>query len=164
MATIAPTGRGAEPQVLTMVPSAARRPFLRHSSAVRSTSISTLSMRKCYPNPAALSSRSPCCICNGNRRAMPRCDLAHDGEAQAAAGAGRTRHAVEALEHALALRGRNAGAVVLDFEERLRVAPAGAHRDAAASVRVLDGVVHEVAERLAQQKRVALHRRPVELE
>ena len=32
-ATIAPTGRGAEPQVLTMVPSATLWPSLRHFSA-----------------------------------------------------------------------------------------------------------------------------------
>src|SRR5262245_44276824 len=44
IATIAPTGRGAEPQVLTIVPSATRCPLLRQPSAVLNTSISTLSM------------------------------------------------------------------------------------------------------------------------
>src|SRR5438552_6573794 len=165
IATIAPTGRGAEPQVLTIVPSAARWPLLRHSSAVRSTSISTLSMRKCYRNPAAFSSRcGPRSIGNGNRRAMSHGDLAHDGEAETAAGAGSSGHAVEAFEHALALGGRNAGTVVLDLDIGLDAVPAGAHRDAPAALRILDRVVHEVGERLAQQERIALHRRPVELE
>src|SRR6266850_4243734 len=161
IATIAPTGRGAEPQVLTMVPSAARWPLLRHSSAVRSTSISTLSMRKCYRNPAAF---SPCSICNGNRRAMSGGDLAHDGEAKAAAGAGSAGHAVEALQHALALRCGNPRTVILDLGEGVGAAPAGAHRDAPAALRILDRVVHEIGERLAHQERIALHRRPVELE
>src|SRR5205823_4361470 len=78
IATMAPTGRGAEPQVLTIVPSAARWPCLRQASAVRSTSISTLSMRKCYRNSAAL---LPYCIRNGNARAMSRGDLAQEGVA-----------------------------------------------------------------------------------
>src|SRR3989442_5159753 len=161
IATIAPTGRGAEPQVFTMVPSAARWPLLRHCSAVRSTSISTLSMRKCYRNPATF---RPCSICNGNRRAMPRGDLAHDGEAETAAGAGSSGYAVEALEHALALRVGNARTVVLNLGEGAGAAPTGAHGDAPAALRVFDRVVHEVGERLAQQERIALHRRPVELE
>src|SRR5437763_655223 len=67
IATMAPIGRGAEPQVLTIVPSAARWPFLRQSSAVRSTSISTLSMGKCYRNATTLGRRS---IGNSNARAM----------------------------------------------------------------------------------------------
>jgi hypothetical protein len=46
IATIAPTGRGAEPQVFTMVPSATRRPAARQVSAVRNTSMSTLSIRE----------------------------------------------------------------------------------------------------------------------
>src|SRR5436190_258806 len=114
IATIAPTGRGAEPQVLTMVPSAARWPFLRHSSAVRSTSISTLSMRKCYRNAAAAAGRT---LGNSNRRAMARGNLAHDGEAEPAARAGRARYAIEALEHALALLRWNARAIVFYLEE-----------------------------------------------
>src|SRR5688572_17976681 len=95
-ATIAPIGRGAEPQVFTMVPSATARPLLRHASAVLSTSISTLSMRKCYPNPAA----SDRCIGDCKVRAVTGGDLAHDSEAETAAGAGRARRAVEALDDA----------------------------------------------------------------
>src|SRR5947207_1211402 len=161
IATIAPTGRGAEPQVLTMVPSAARWPLLRHCSAVRRTSMSTLSMRKCYRNAAALGRRT---LGDSNSRAVAGGDLAHDGKAETAAGAGRAGNAVEALEHALALRGGNARTVVLNLDIGIGAAPAGAHRGAPAALRVLDGVVHEVGERLAQEERVALHRRPFELE
>src|SRR5207237_157706 len=114
------------------VPSAARWPLLRHCSAVRRTSISTLSMRKCYRNAAALGRRA---LGDSNRRAVTGGDLAHDGEAEAAARAGRAGHAVEALEHALALRRRNARTVVLDLDEGVGAAPAGAHRDAPAALR-----------------------------
>src|SRR5687767_8132658 len=141
IATIAPTGRGADPQVLTMVPSATRRPLLRQASAVRSTSMSTLSMWKCYPNAAAAAAAA---VAQHDRAAVAGGDLAHDGEAQAAAGAGRSWHAVEALEHLLALAGRDPRPVILDLRERAAVAPAGAHRDVAAPVRILDGVVHHV--------------------
>src|SRR3954468_12019799 len=161
IATIAPTGRGAEPQVLTMVPSATCRPCLRQASAVRSTSISTLSMRKCYRNAATFPRH---CIRNGNARAMPRRDLAHDGKAKARARARRARHAIEALEHALALRRRDARAVVLDFKKRMRAVAAGAHGDARAAWRILDRVVHQICQRLAQQEGIAVHRCPVELE
>src|SRR5437773_2781179 len=141
IATIAPTGRGAEPQVLTIVPSATRWPLLRHCSAVRSTSISTLSMRKCYRNAAALIAGS---LRNNNVRAMAGGDLAHDGEAQAAAGTRGAGHAIEALEHALALGGRNARTVVLHLDVRLAGAASGAHRHVTAALRILDRVVHEV--------------------
>src|SRR5258708_26509275 len=144
-----------------MVPSATRRPSLRHACAVRSTSISTLSMRKCYRNAATF---SPCCICNGNRRAMSRGDLAHDGEAQAAAGAGGAGNAIEALEHALALGFGNARTVVLDFGQRARAPPARAHRDASAPGPGFNGVVHHIGHALAPPEGIALHRRPVELE
>src|ERR1044071_3892548 len=46
IATTPPAGGGAEPQVLTIVPSATRCPLLRQPSAVLRTSISTLSMRQ----------------------------------------------------------------------------------------------------------------------
>src|SRR5256885_13257067 len=115
IATIAPTGRGAEPQVLTIVPSAARCPALRHCSAVRSTSISTLSMGKCYLNPAAFSALR---FGDLHHRAVRGRNLPDDGEAKAAARPGGARHAVEALEHARPLGGRDAGPVVLDLDER----------------------------------------------
>src|SRR3954467_14887093 len=105
MATIAPAGRGAEPQVLTIVPSATRRPSLRQLSAERSTSISTLSMRKCYRNAAAFGARA---LTELDVRAVTDGDLAHDGEAQAAAGARGARRSVKAFEHAAALEGRDA--------------------------------------------------------
>ena len=47
IAVSAPIGRGAEPHVFTMVASATRCPLFLQPSAVRSTSMSTLSMRKC---------------------------------------------------------------------------------------------------------------------
>src|SRR5258706_4486384 len=109
IATIAPTGRGAEPQVLTMVPSATRRPSLRQVSAVRRTSISTLSMRKCYRNSAAFSPRA---VPDNHGGAVAGGDLAHDGKPEAAAGATGARHAVEALQHALRFGAWNAGTVV----------------------------------------------------
>ena len=45
IATIAPTGRGAEPQVWTIVPIVTRRPSARHATMVFRTLRSTLSMR-----------------------------------------------------------------------------------------------------------------------
>src|SRR5688572_28747543 len=159
-ATIAPTGRGAEPQVFTMVPSATLRPLLRQASAVRRTSISTLSMRKCYPNSAAATRA----ILDGNARCVTRRDLAHDGEAKPASRARRAGHAVEALEHVAALLRGNSRAVVLDFEERVAIASAGAHGDAPAARRILDRVMDQVGERFAQEERIALHRRRLELE
>src|SRR2546423_4261177 len=131
MATMAPTGRGAEPQVLTIVPSAARRPLLRHASAVRSTSISTLSMGKCYRNSTALFPRA---LADDDARAMAGGDLAHDGKPQTAAGAGSSRHAVEALEHTLALGGRNSRAVIFNFDKCLSGTLPGSHRDAPAAL------------------------------
>src|SRR5688572_18817816 len=157
---MAPTGRGAEPQVLTMVPSATLWPSFLHFSAVRRTSISTLSMRKCYRNPAP--SRGG--IRDRNARAVTTCNFAHDCQAQAAAGARRPRHAVKALQHAPALCGRDAGPVILDFDESGALAPAGAHRDAGTALRILERVVHEVGKRLAQQERIALDLRRLELE
>src|SRR3954466_6184767 len=118
-------------------------------------------MRKCYRNAAALIARA---VRNNNIRAMAGGDLAHDGEAEAAAGTGGSRHAVEALEHPLALGRRNTGAVVLHFDYRLAFPAPGAHGHTAAALRGLDGVVHEVRERLAQQELVALHAHRLELE
>jgi hypothetical protein len=42
--TSEPTGRGADPQVRTIVPMTARRPSVSHSSALRRTCVSTLSI------------------------------------------------------------------------------------------------------------------------
>src|SRR5438132_7138332 len=147
IATIAPTGRGAEPQGLTMVPSATRRPCLRHASAVRRTSISTLSMGKCYRNSAAAAAHA---MADFERRTVAGHDLAHDGEAQAAAGARGARHAVEAFQDALALLGRDARAVILDLHERPPVARPGAPGYVAAARPVLDRCVDQVAARRAQ--------------
>jgi hypothetical protein len=44
-------------------------------------------------------------------------DLAHDREPEPGALAGGALHAVKALEHALALGGRDARSIVLDLEE-----------------------------------------------
>src|SRR5690349_11098184 len=145
IATIAPIGRGAEPQVLTIVPSAARWPLFRQSSAVRSTSMSTLSMRKCYRNATALIARfGRRCLGDSNARAMAGRDFPHDGEAQSTARTRRAGHAIETLEYAVALRSRNAGPVVFHLEECVAVGASGAHRDMAAAVRIVDRVVHEV--------------------
>jgi len=45
-------------------------------------------------------------------------DLTDDGEPEAAARTGRSRRPVKALEHPLALGGRNARPIVFDFDER----------------------------------------------
>src|SRR5262249_33857457 len=91
-------------------------------------------------------------------------DLLGDREAQAVALALRALHAVEALQDARLLRRRHAGPVVLHLQEGLAAAPAAADRDAAALVAVLDGVVHQVGQQLAQQPVVGhdLHRLGVE--
>src|SRR5205814_4379604 len=123
IASMAPIGRGAEPQVLTIVPSAARWPFLRQSSAVRSTSISTLSRGKCYRNATTLGRRS---FGNSNARAMAGGNFPHDGETESAAGARRAWHAIETLEDALAFSGRNAGPIVFHLEEGAAVGASGA--------------------------------------
>ncbi len=93
-------------------------------------------------------------------------DLAHDREAEPAAGPRGPGHAVEALEDPGALQHRNARPVVFDFEEWRAVPVRGrrAHGDPAAFRDVFEGVVQQVAECLAQQERVALHRRAAELE
>src|SRR4051812_48342623 len=161
MATIAPTGRGAEPQVLTIVPSATRRPSLRQPSAERSTSISTLSMRKCYRNAAPFGARA---FAQLDVRAVADRDLPHDGKAEAAAGARSAWRAVETLEYAASLKGRNARPVVFNLNERMVIARAGAHRHAAAAVGIFDRVVHQVGECFTQEKRVTLERRRLELE
>src|SRR5690242_16267945 len=95
---------------------------------------------------------------------MARRDLAHYREPQAASGARCTGYPVKTLEHALALGDRNAGAVVLDFGERLSAAHTGAHGHPAAARGILDAVVHQVGERLAQEECVAAHRRGREIE
>src|SRR5689334_9031862 len=118
-------------------------------------------MRKCYRNATALGRSS---LGNSNARAMAGGDFPHDGEAEPAAGAGGARHAIETLEHTLALARRNPRSVVFHLEESVAVGAPGAHGDVRAALRVLDRVVHQVGERLAQQKRIALHRRPFELE
>src|SRR5688500_2866533 len=166
---MAPTGRGAEPQVLTMVPRATRRPLLRQASALFRTSTSTLSMGKCYRNPQAAARRKLAfgragALAELERRPVAGGDVAHDGEAEAAAGARRARHAVEALERSGVLPGRDARAVVLYFDKRMLAAFPGAHRDVPAALGVLQRVVHQVGERLAQQEGVAAHRRRLELE
>src|SRR5687768_13486105 len=158
-ATMAPIGRGAEPQVFTMVPSATLRPLRRHSSAVRRTSISTLSMRKCYLNSAATQGT----IRDGDVRGVTGGDLAHDGEAEAAAGTRSPGHAVEPLEDAAALGGRYAGTIVLHLEKCMPVAPAGAHSDAAPARGIFERVVHQIRKRFTQQERIAVHRRRLEL-
>src|SRR5258708_23354211 len=129
-----------------MVPSATRRSCLRHASAVRRTSISTLSMGKCYRNSAAVAAHA---VADFERRAVAGRDLAHDGEAQPAAGARGAGHAIEAVQNALALLGRDARAVILDFDERTPVARPGARGTVAAARRVLARAVDQVPARRA---------------
>jgi hypothetical protein len=58
--------------------------------------------------------------------------------------------AVEALEHALGLRRRDARAAIEDLEPRVAVPPGGADEHARAGRRVADRVRDEVAEHLLQ--------------
>jgi len=128
---MAPTGRGAEPQVLTMVPSAARWPFLR--PLLRGTQHFDIDAIHCgnviareqpfdeAPSVIAIVAPCPAAI-SRTMASRVRC---------------RCRpcpHAIETLEHALALLRRNA---------RRRPRPRGTHahrggrcaRDVAAAVR-----------------------------
>src|SRR6185436_4963653 len=82
-------------------------------------------------------------------------DLPDDGETEAAAVGAGAQHAVEALEDAPALRGRDAGAVVLDAQEYRRGVRRHAHRDLAAGLRVADRVVEEVVQHFLQQEGIA---------
>src|SRR5262245_50182788 len=89
--------------------------------------------------------------------AMARRDFAHDGEPEAATRAWRAGNTVKTVEHALALRGWNARPFVFDLEVGMAVPLPGSHGDARAARRVLERVVQQVGERLAQQELVAAH-------
>src|SRR5512135_248284 len=82
-----------------------------------------------------------------DRGLVQRRDVAHDREPQAAALGLRAEQAVEALEHALALLGRDLRPVVAHRNARaaLRGDP---HRDAPAAPRIADRVVDQVVQKL----------------
>ncbi len=93
-----------------------------------------------------------------------RCrNFPHNRQAKPAAGAGGAVDAVEAFQHLLALRRRNAGPVVFNLKERMVIARTRPHGDAAARGRVFQRVVDQVAERLAQQQRVPRNLHVVQL-
>ena len=75
-------------------------------------------------------------------------NLAHDGQAQAAAVDIAAENAVKAFEHVGPLGLRYAGTRIFHFQDGQLQGAAHAHRDAAAGGRVMDGVVDEVAEYL----------------
>ena len=81
-----------------------------------------------------------------------------DGEAKTGAarfaGAGRV-HAVEALEDARLVGGRNANAGIRDSENHALILQLGAEDDFAAGQRVLDGVVEQVLQNFLQSAAVA---------
>src|SRR3546814_8318937 len=77
-------------------------------------------------------------------------------EAEAAAGGATAGvEANEALQHPLAILGRDAGAAVGHCEVRSVVDPSEAHADLAAARAVLHRVVEQVGERLAEQLAMA---------
>src|SRR5688572_10952852 len=86
-------------------------------------------------------------LVEGHLRAMDPGDLAHDGEAPAAAFTAALAEPVEALEDALALPGRDARRVVAhrDAGARHRI---DAHGDAPAAPRITDRVVQQVVEQV----------------
>ena len=92
-------------------------------------------------------------------------DLVHDRQAQAGAihiGAQRT---VERLEHLLALGWRDArpGVFDLQYHHLAERVIDHTHGDHAARGRVLQCVVHQVANQLAQQQCVAAHQQAVSM-
>src|SRR2546423_14626223 len=117
------TGRGTEPQVLTNVPNATRRHCLRQLSTLRSTSISTLSMRKSYLNSAALSERA---ITDFHACAVRERDLAHDGKAEPAAGAAAAGNAIKGPDDAAPLERGSPRPIVPHVQKRRPPAHPGA--------------------------------------
>ena len=85
------------------------------------------------------------------------CATADDGQAQARAVDVAAQHAVEGLQHQLALGRRDAGAVVLDLQRLCAavVVQAHTHRHHAAGRGVMDRVVDQVAHQLLQQRGIA---------
>ena len=84
-------------------------------------------------------------------------DVLDDGKAESRAAlvaAAVLVHAVEPLEDARAMLGRNADAVVLDGEDRLFVA-GGKGNDDVGRAAVAQGVLHEVGKGVFHEPRVA---------
>ena len=90
---------------------------------------------------------------------MAQNDFAHDGQPQSTAFHTRAQHTVKALQHRIAFILRNAGAIVFNGDCNSVWRRRDPHGDMAAALRVANGVVDQVAEHLAQQKIVAIHRR-----
>src|SRR5690606_3258228 len=92
-------------------------------------------------------------------RAVRARNAVGDGQTQAVPARGRARHAVEALQHALALGRGDARAVVLDLQPGLtapgRLMLPAAQRDMTPRRCVLDGVVDQVDQQFPQQPGVA---------
>ena len=95
---------------------------------------------------------------------MPLRNLAHDRQAQSAAAGGCLRGTIEAVQHALALFRRNAGAVVFHHElcaTVRRMARRYVHPRAARAV--VERVVDQVDQQHAQRIPVAGNRRGLRL-
>ncbi len=84
---------------------------------------------------------------------MRRADLSDDGEAQTGA-TGLHIQALKALEDLYPGIGRNAGTIVLDLQNRWCQYP---HHDIAAWLAVSQGIFHQVAEQLVEQRGLANH-------
>ena len=108
-----------------------------------------LARQRLDPDPAAVGLHEP----------------AHDRqpEARAAMAGARGAGAVERLEHALALRGRDAGPAVDDADEQPPAGHARAHRDRVAA-RVARAVLEQVGERALELGGVGAHERQVAVE
>src|SRR6185503_7463186 len=97
-------------------------------------------------------------------RAVRKRDLADDREPEAAARSGRAGNAVEALQYPFALDAGNPRAVILDLQDRPRIADPGARRDVPAARRVFERVVREVSVGFAQEEFFSGDLRVAELE
>src|ERR1700728_1258397 len=96
---------------------------------------------------------------NAEVRVVSPGDLIHDRQTQPAARPGRAGQAVEALAHAQSCRLFNAGTVVLDFEKRVPLLDAAAHRDVPAGRCVFKSVVDQITQQVLQQPGIAGHLR-----
>ncbi len=94
---------------------------------------------------------------------MGQRDVAHDGQAQAAA-VGLVVQPHVAAEYLVALGRRDAGAGIFHRQHAAAVGRAAADGDRAMGWRVADGVVDQIVDQVAQQEAVALHGRRLQVE
>ena len=84
-------------------------------------------------------------------------DFVDDGEAEPATAAGRSGHAIETLKDMRTVGLGNTRAVILNLQESATFATPATHGDATAHRRVVQGIVDQVGEQLAQQPGAAVN-------